>query len=421
MDKVRIIFVGLGKRGQFLLGELCRMDDVDIVGVCDVYEDRTEKGKQTVEEIQGHTPFASTDYIEVFDNVKADAAITASSWQTHVPICIEAMKRGMYAATEVGGATSLEQCFELVRVSEETKMPCMMLENCCYNEFEMSIFKMVKMGLFGELVHAEGGYRHDLRGEVSGGKINRHYRLDNYKHRNGDLYPTHALGPIAKTLDINRGNRMIKLVSVASKARGLNAYIKSRGGEIMENADFPFACGDVVTTIISCAHGETITLTHDTTLPTPYSRCYLIEGTRGIASENNGSVISVEGVTPTNNGWDPNGFVKISEYYDKYRHPLWTAYRDEGVHAGHGGMDYLVLRAFVTSVRDYAPTPIDVYDTAAWMSITPLSEASVAMGGMPVDIPDFTGGKWMTREPERRTIFTLSEVCDEQFENLEKI
>ena len=421
MSKVRLIFIGLGKRGVSLLGELCEMDDVEIVGVSDVYADRTAKGVSMVEEKQGHTPFSSTNYIEVFDNVKADAAIAATSWQTHVEICLAAMKRGMYAATEVGGATSLEQCWQLVETSLETGMPCMMLENCCYNEFEMSIFKMVREGLFGELVHAEGGYRHDLRSEVAGGKINRHYRLDNYKHRNGELYPTHALGPIAKTLDINRGNRMLKLVSIASKARGLNAYIKEKGGEISENADYPFACGDVVTTIISCAGGETITLTHDTTLPTPYSRSYLIEGTKGIASENNGFSICVDGVTPKDESWDPNKFCKISDYYDKYRHPLWKAYRDEGVHAGHGGMDYLVLRAFVTSVRDKAPTPIDVYDTAAWMAITPLSEASVAAGGMPVDIPDFTGGKWMTREPERRTIFSLSEVCEEQFENLEKI
>ncbi len=421
MEKIRVIFVGLGHRGPGLLKEVCRMDDVSVVGVCDRYEDRMQGGVRIVEEIQGHIPFASTDYLEVFDRMEADAVITPSSWQAHAQICIDAMKHGMYAATEVGGATSLQQCWDLVHVSEETGMPCMMLENCCYNEFEMTLFHMVKQGLFGELVHAEGGYRHDLRDEVSGGHEIRHYRLDNYKNRNGELYPTHALGPICKTLDVNRGNRMLKLVSVASKARGLNEYIRTVKGPDAECANYPFAQGDVVSTIITCAHGETILLTHDTTLPTPYSRCYLLEGTKGIASENNGFSISVEGVTPKADGWNPDRFYPIADYYDKYRHPLWKAYREEGIHSGHGGMDYLVLRAFLTAVRDRTQTPIDVYDTAAWMAITPLSEASVAMGGMPVDIPDFTCGRWLCREPEPRSIYALSEVCMEKFEDLKEL
>ena len=418
MDKVKIIFVGLGGRGRGLLGLLCQMNDVEVVAVCDLLPERVEKGVEIVEKQQGHTPAASLDYKELFRTVKADAVITPSSWQNHAEICIAAMKAGMYAATEVGGATSIEQCWELVRTSRETGMPCMMLENCCYGEFELAIFNLVRKGFFGELVHAEGGYRHDLRAEVALGHERHHYRLDNYKRRNGDVYPTHALGPIAKTLDINRGNRMVSLVSVASKARGVNRWILDNRGEEFENAREPFALGDVVTTIITCANGETITLTHDTTLPRPYSRNYIIQGTKGIASEDANFSISIEGLTPQNDSWDPNEWRPMKEYYETHGHPLWKTFRDTGVKSGHGGMDYLVLRAFIEAVRDKTDTPIDVYDTAAWMAITPLSEDSVACGGKPIAIPDFTEGRWLTPRPVVRGKYCLDEICEDAYEGI---
>ncbi len=421
MEKVKIIFVGLGGRGYGLLKDVCQMEDVEIVALCDLLPDRVERALKLVQEQKGNTPVTSADYKELFATVKADAVITPSAWQAHAPVCIDAMKAGMYAATEVGGATSIEQCWELVRTSRETGMPCMMLENCCYGEFELAVFNLVRKGFFGELVHAEGGYRHDLRAEVALGHERKHYRLDNYKRRNGDVYPTHALGPIAKTLDINRGNRMVSLVSIASKARGVNRWILDNRGEEFENAREPFALGDVVTTIITCANGETITLTHDTTLPRPYSRNYVIQGTKGIASEDANFSISIEGLTPQNDSWDPNEWRPISEYYGEHAHPLWKAYREVGVKSGHGGMDYLVLRAFIEAVRDKTDTPIDVYDTAAWMAITPLSEDSVACGGKPVAIPDFTEGRWLTPRPVVRGKYCLDEVCEEAFEGITEL
>ena len=406
MDSVRVAVVGVSGRGRGLLGLLLGMPDVEVIGVSDLYEDRLARAKQDVIEKRGNTPMASTDFRRLLEMKELDAVITPSSWTSHADVCIASMDAGKYAATEVGGATSVEQCWELVRTSERTKKPCMLLENCCYGREELTIFNMVKQGLFGELVHAEGGYQHDLRDEICNGRENRHYRLANYSNRNGEVYPTHELGPIAKCLNINRGNRMLTLTATASKARGLHEWIKNHRGEEYDLFNRQFTMGDVITTVIKCAHGETITLTHDTSLPRPYSRGNRIEGTKGIWMEDKYAVY-LEGVSPKADVWD-----SLNNYYEKYEHPLWKWYRTEGVKGGHGGMDYLVLRAYVEAVKAGTQTPIDVYDTAAWMAVTCLSEDSVAMGSMPVAIPDFTNGKWFQREPAVLGKYCLAEVCD---------
>ena len=406
MDSVRVAVVGVSGRGRGLLGLLLGMPDVEVIGVSDLYEDRLARAKQDVIEKRGNTPMASTDVRRLLEMKELDAVITPSSWTSHADVCITSMDAGKYAATEVGGATSVEQCWELVRTSERTKKPCMLLENCCYGREELTIFNMVKQGLFGELVHAEGGYQHDLRDEICNGRENRHYRLANYSNRNGEVYPTHELGPIAKCLNINRGNRMLTLTATASKARGLHEWIKNHRGEEYDLFNRQFTMGDVITTVIKCAHGETITLTHDTSLPRPYSRGNRIEGTKGIWMEDKYAVY-LEGVSPKADVWD-----SLNNYYEKYEHPLWKWYRTEGVKGGHGGMDYLVLRAYVEAVKAGTQTPIDVYDTAAWMAVTCLSEDSVAMGSMPVAIPDFTNGKWFQREPAVLGKYCLTEVCD---------
>ena len=406
MDSVRVAVVGGSGRGRGLLGLLLGMPDVEVIGVSDLYEDRLARAKQDVIEKRGNTPMASTDFRRLLEMKELDAVITPSSWTSHADVCIASMDAGKYAATEVGGATSIEQCWELVRTSERTKKPCMLLENCCYGREELTIFNMVKQGLFGELVHAEGGYQHDLRDEICNGRENRHYRLANYSNRNGEVYPTHELGPIAQCLNINRGNRMLTLTATASKARGLHEWIKNHRGEEYDLFNRQFTMGDVITTVIKCAHGETITLTHDTSLPRPYSRGNRIEGTKGIWMEDKYAVY-LEGVSPKADVWD-----SLNNYYEKYEHPLWKWYRTEGVKGGHGGMDYLVLRAYVEAVKAGTQTPIDVYDTAAWMAVTCLSEDSVAMGSMPVAIPDFTNGKWFQREPAVLGKYCLTEVCD---------
>jgi len=408
-NKVNVAMVGISKRGSGLLGLLLEMDDVNVIGVSDQYEDRLQAAHDKVLAAKKKAPTATTDYRSLLELKSLDAVITPSSWTSHAQICVDAMAAGKYAATEVGGATSIDQCWDLVKASERTGMPCMLLENCCYGQEEMTVLNMVKKGLFGELIHAEGGYRHDLRDEVCKGRENRHYRLSNYMNRTGDVYPTHDLGPIAKYLDVNRGNRMVSLTATASKARGLNAWANKNLGQESDLAKFNFTLGDVVTTVIKCAHGETITLTHDTSLPRPYTRGNLLQGTKGIWMEDKHGVY-FDGVSPTLHTWQD-----LKEYYEEYEHPLWKRFRQEGVKGGHGGMDWLVLRAFVEAVKHKTQTPIDVYDTAAWMAVTCLSEDSIVTGSQPVTIPDFTNGRWIGREPVVEGHYCLDKVCDELF------
>lgn len=394
-SKIKVAFVGLGGRGRGVMGRMLRMPDVDVVGICDLRSDLVGRGLDLIRDRGREEPEVTDDYQQLLAREDIDAIMVTTGWNEHLEVCIEALRAGKYAATEVGGANSLEQCWDLVKASERSKKPCMMLENCCYGRKEMMVLNMVRQGLFGEIVHAEGGYLHDLRSEIALGNQRGHFRHRQNLHRNGDVYPTHALGPIAKCLNINRGNRMMTLSSFSSKGRGLNAWLQGREGADQSQSQPQFAIGDITTTVITCAHGETVVLSHGTTLPRPYSRKTLIQGTKGIWMEDKKGFY-IEGISEKPEEWD-----SMDKYFPKYEHPLWKDYQDgdklKETVEGHGGMDYLVLRAFVEAVKSGSQTPIDVYDTAAWMAITCLSEDSVAMGGMPVAMPDFTNGKWMQR------------------------
>lgn len=414
---INIGVIGLSGRGHGMLGELLDVEGVRVPAVCDKYEDRALRGQKRVEEEAGYTPDVYLDYKELLARDDLDAVMISTTWITHARIAIDAMKAGKHAAIEVGGAASIEECWQLVRTSEETGKFCMLLENCCYDRNEMALFNMVKQGLFGELVHMQGGYQHDLREEICLGRENRHGRLFNFQHRNGELYPTHQLGPISKVLSINRGNRYLSLVSMASKSRGLNVWMKENKGEDYDIANYPFNQGDVVTTMIKCANGETVVLTHDCSSPRAYSRAYRIQGTKGIYMED-GNRIHIEGVTENTNGW-MDSWDDFDSFREKYEHPLWQKYTVDGVHGGHGGMDFLVLNAFAEAVKVGGQPPIDVYDTATWMAVTCLSEQSIALGSHPVAFPDFTNGMWIDREPYRRGMYCLEEVCTDYFEKTE--
>ncbi|MGN0634928.1 MAG: Gfo/Idh/MocA family protein [Acutalibacteraceae bacterium] len=406
--------IGLGGRGCGNLREFLDIPGVRVVAVCDKYEDRAQQGVKIVQEKTGETPEMYLDYKELLKREDIEAILCFTTWITHARIATDSMRAGKHVAIEVGGAASIEECWQMVRASEESGKYCMLLENCCYDRNEMALFHMVKQGMFGEVVHLEGGYRHDLRGEITSGRENRHGRLFNFMHRNGELYPTHQLGPICKLIGVNRGNRMLTLCSMTSKSRGLNVYLRDTKGADYDITEYPFNQGDVTTTMIKCANGETITLHHDCSLPRPYSRNYVIEGTRGIFQENShGGEYFLD--TMGEKGREPK-FYPFAEDIEKYEHPLWKKYQVDGVHGGHGGMDFLVMSAFVDAVVNHHQPPIDVYDTAAWMAVTCLSEQSAAMGGMPVPIPDFTNGLWIDREPYHRGIFCLEEVCMDYFE-----
>lgn len=400
-ETVKIGVFGLGGRGQSLVEyailPACQDMDVEIAAVYDPYEDRTQEGAAIVERITGKRPLAANSEDEIFNNADIKAVIISSSWESHIDLAIRSMRAGKYVAFEVGGAYALEDCWKLVYTSEETGVPCMMLENCCYGQRELMITNMVRQGIFGSIVHCSGGYHHDLRDQVAHGKDIRHYRLRNYLHRNCENYPTHELGPIAKLLDINNGNRMMSLSSMASSAKGLHEFIVAQHGEDHPLAKLEFAQGDVVTTTIKCAKGQTIVLTLDTTLPRGYSRAFTVRGTKGSYFEDTDCVFldneHHEFEWELKKIWD-----NAKEYEGKYQHPLWQGYDPHAGQDNHGGMDYLVICAFLEAVKKNAKPPIDVYDAVAYMSITTLSEDSIQRGGAVVSIPDFTRGKWYMRQ-----------------------
>ena len=397
-DKIRIGMIGLGARGTGLLEMVyVQHPDVEFAAVCDRYMDRCEKAAEIIEKSGRNRPVITTDYKEVLAMPEVDAVILCTSWDHHVDLCIEAMEAGKPVGCEVGGAYSVRECWKLVEAHERTGVPVMMMENCVYGRDEMMVLNMAEQGVLGKIVHCEGGYKHDLREEVAFGKENRHYRLNNYIHRNTENYPTHELGPIARILHINRGNRMLTLTSVASKSAGLKEYIKNKKpeDEVLNNTEF--CQGDVVNTIITCANGETILLTLDTTLPRYYSRGFTVQGTKGMYMEDNKSIfIDGEEHAKDHFEWQKH-WNNVEEYRDKYEHPVWKQYIEEGVKEGHDGMDWLTFCDFVKFVQTGSEAPVDVYDMAAWMCITPLAEQSIAMGGQPVAIPDFTNGAWINR------------------------
>ncbi len=403
---IRIGVIGTSGRGTGQMKLLLSMDDVQVVAVCDLYEDRALNAKNICEEMRpGVVVESYTDYRQLVERPDIDAVLITSSWAAHGYLAVAAMNAGKFAAVECGGACSIDECWQIVRTYERTGMHCMFLENCCYGQNELNMLKMIKDGRFGEVVHVQGGYEHDLRDEIAFGHENRHYRYDNYLHRCGEFYPAHELGPIQKYLNINRGNRMLTLTAMASKARGLHEYIVEKKG-----ADSPYAKadiqeGDIVNTLIKCAHGETILLTHDTTLPRPYSRGGRVQGTKGLWMEDNKSIY-FDGISPAHQ-WESYDDYKEKE---EYEHPLWRQFRLGGIKGGHGGMDWLVMRAFVESVQLGIAPPLDAYDGATLMAITPLSEQSIAMGGAPVPIPDFTDGKWINREPAPKSIYALDTI-----------
>jgi hypothetical protein len=282
-----------------------------------------------------------------------------------------------------------------------------MLENVCYRRDVMAVMNMVRQNMFGELIHLQGGYQHDLR-EVKfndgvspyGGGVEfgekgfseAQWRTQHSVDRNGDLYPTHGIGPIAMMANINRGNRFTKLVSYSTKARGLHEHIVKTGGENHPNAKVKFKLGDVVSTLIETSNQETILLQHDTNLPRPYSIGFRVQGTKGIWMDLNKSIY-LEGQSKQAHRWDD-----AKEWLEKYDHPLWKKYGNDAAGAGHGGMDWFVLNAFIESAKRKITPPQDVYDAVTWSAITPLSETSIKQNGTSVEFPDFTKGKWQNRK-----------------------
>ncbi len=410
--KARLGFIGTGLRGSNLLGLTLARRDTLVPAVCDVNPDAAKQAQEMVREARGNTPESYAngpeDFLNLVERDDLDAVIIATPWTWHTPMAVAAMKAGKAVGVEVPAAVTFEQCWDLVHTSEETGKPCMLMENVCYRRDVMAVLNMVKKGMFGELMHCQCGYQHDLRNIKfqpgaefgPGAEGEAVWRTEHSIRRNGDIYPTHGVGPIAKMLDINYGNRFMTLTSMATKTRGLHNYIVDKAGEDHPNAKIEFALGDIVTTLIQCANGETIVVSHDTNLPRPYSLNFRVQGTKGLWMRDNRSIY-LEGVSPESHRWEP-----FDKYQQEYDHGLWKRFGSDAEGAGHGGMDFFVVNAFIQSVIRDVPPPIDVYDAAAWSVISPLSEQSVALGGSPQQFPDFTGGKWVTR----RSAFGVSDV-----------
>jgi len=399
MKEVKFAILGCGQRGYFTCHVFAKVPGVKVTAVCDPYEDKAHTVADKINETVGYKPEVFTDSSLAMDS-GVDAVFITASWEPHISLAIEAMKKGIIVLCEVGGAYSVADCWRLVDTYEATKTPIMFMENCCYDKEELLVTSLVRNGLFGEIVHCEGAYGHDLREEVCDGENLRHYRLRNYLNRNCDNYPTHDLGPIAKLLDINRGNRMVSLVSMASKAAGLEDYINRKGERFEHLKGKHFKQGDITSTIIKCANGETILLHLDTTLPHYYDRHFTVRGTRGFYEQNLNLVYvdeKCEEITGAKKFCREN-FDNAEKYEEKYLCEEWRNITEEDINSGHGGMDPIIFRKAVECILEGKEFPIDVYDMASWMVITALSEISIAQGGTVQEIPDFTNGKWMIRE-----------------------
>ncbi len=398
MDKVKVGFIGLGARGKVLLKNLLKnFEHVEVVALCDVYADRVEECQNLIFEKRNVQVAGYSNYEDVLKDEKVNTVIISASWEAHIPLAIASMKAGKATGLEVGGAYSVDDCWALVRTYQETKTPFMFLENCCYGKNELLATSLVRNGVLGNVVYCHGAYRHDLRPQIANGEKLRHYRLRNYLIRNCDNYPTHNVGPIAKLLNINRGNRMISLVSVASAARGMKDFIEATE-EHAALKDKTFMQGDVVHTLITCADGAVISLKLDTTLPHPYSREFTVEGTKGFYQEV-GDIV-YEDKDKMSLGEDLNLYANTAGKYARYLPSIWSSLTEEEIKAGHGGMDTLLLRDFFNALLEGREPSIDVYDAAVWMVISCLTEESIKCGGKQMTIPDFTGGEWILREPK---------------------
>jgi Oxidoreductase family, NAD-binding Rossmann fold len=416
--KLKLAMIGVGLRGQNHLDLVLRREDVELVAICDIDDRMLTSSKEIITKSGKKMPDIFTGDLyawkKMLEKKGIEAIIIATPWEWHKEMIIGSLDSGIkYVATEVMLGITLQDHWDVVKATEKYNAHVMMLENVCYRRDVMAVLNMVRQNLFGELIHLQGGYQHDLREVKFNDGVNAYghgceigdkawsearWRTHHSIYRNGDLYPTHGIGPIAHNININRGNRFISLCSFSSKARGLHEHIVKTCGESHPNAKITFKLGDVVTTNIKCANGETILLQHDTNLPRPYSLGFRVQGTEGLWMDVNQS-IHIEGKSKPHQ-WDAE-----KEWLDKYDHPLWVKYSKDAEGAGHGGMDFFVVHSFIESAKRKTATQMDVYDAAAWSSIAPISELSIEMGNQTVEFPDFTGGQWMYRKP----VFALND------------
>lgn len=396
-DTVRLAIVGTGLRGTSVLQEWLAVDGVRITALADIVAEKAARAAALVTAAGQPAPALYTDGERDFERLAArddiDIIYTATPWNWHVPVCLAAMRAGKHAATEVPAATTLEDCWELVRVSEETRRHCLMMENCNYNFNEMLLDRMVKDGVFGEILYAEAAYIHDLRAILFENRDEGLWRRAPHTSRDGNFYPTHGLGPVAWYLDIHKGDRFDFLVSMSTPERGLTQWRQAHEPAGTPKWQERYAAGDINSSLIRTLRGRTILLQHNVTLPTPYSRLNAVRGTKG-AFEDFPARFYVEGEGQPH-AWRPLD----AETRARYTHPLWQRIGDIArAKGGHGGMDYIMAYRLIETMREGLVPDFDVYDAAAWSAPWPLSEASLALSSAPVRFPDFTRGGWQRQQ-----------------------
>lgn len=396
LQKVKMGFVGVGHQGTNHVKNFLRIDNVEITAICDIIPEHAENVKNMVLDAGFPAPKLFTngksDYIKMCEEEDLDLVFTATPWEMHVPVCVAAMKNGKHAATEVPAAVTVDECWQMVETAEKFNRHCVMMENCNYGKRELTVLNMVRLGVFGEIMHTSVGYLHDLRENKLGPHYVEDWRVKHSMERNGNLYPTHGLGPVANVIGINRGDQFDHLVSMSSNSRGLQKYSKDHPDKFSKYLNTNFALGDVNISLIKTKKGITISLYHDTNLPRPYTRIDLVQGTKAI-SVGYPDQIYIEGVSPAHE-WEP-----LQKYLDQYEHPLWKNIGELAKGAGHGGMDFLEDYRLIQALLTGTPTDMDVYDAAALSCVSEISEISVTNNSKPVDIPDFTRGMWKKRDP----------------------
>ena len=396
IDVVRVGFVGVGHQGSSHIRNLLRIKGVEIRALGDIVEAKVARAQKWVQDAGQPKPASycrgETDFKRMCERDDLDLIYTATPWEWHTPVCVAAMKMGKHAATEIPAAVTLDECWQLVEASEKTGLHSVMMENCCYGRSELMVLKMVRKGLFGELLHAECGYLHYFVNEFFDGRHEGFWRRAHNLRRNGDLYPTHGLGPVAMYMDINRGDQFDYLVSMSSNARGFHLGAVEFCGPDSPEAKLQFAKGDVTSSLIRTKQGRTIVLQHNVSVPQPYDRVNLIQGTKGIF-RGYPDRIYIKGKTQ---GHD---FESAAKYQEKYEHALWKTKGSDAIGGGHGGMDFLEDYRLIAALRRGTATDMDVYDAAALSAVSELSERSVANRSQSQDFPDFTRGKWKTNRP----------------------
>ncbi|MDH3734037.1 MAG: Gfo/Idh/MocA family oxidoreductase [Gemmatimonadota bacterium] len=393
MDRVRVGFVGVGGMGSVHVQNLLDIEGVELRAVCDIRPGHAERARDWAVEAGQDAPTlytrGETDFERMCGEEDLDLVYNATPWRWHVPICVAAMENGKHAATEVPAAYTLEDCWRLVETAEAQSKHCVMMENVNYGRSEMMVFHMVRQGVFGEILHGEGAYLHDLRSIKFAPDGEGLWRRAHSMVRNGNLYPTHGLGPIANCMDINRGDRFETIVSMSGPSRGLQEYARANFADGSSQRSEEFVLGDVNVSLIKTANGRTIYVSHDTNLPRPYSRIHLVQGTGGLF-QGYPDRVYVEGRSQGHR-WD-----EMSDYLDEFEHPLWREMAGAGSGRGHGSMDYLEDYRLIRCLREGLPTDMNVYDAAALSAVCALSETSVGEGSRPVEFPDFTRGRWQT-------------------------